>query len=137
MFVLLTAILLRWLKISPPLSRPCPLTGVTGVWYDRIHDGSVGPPMLFVSSLDSHLTRLKIAPPPSRPCPLTGVTGVWYDRIYECNVAAPMLFVLLTAILLGLKLINLPGCVLRGHGCRVVTLASHLRPGFVSKWESW
>ena len=48
MFVLLTAILLRWLKIAPPLSRLCPVTGVTGVWYDRIHDGSVAPAMLFV-----------------------------------------------------------------------------------------
>ena len=66
LFVLLAAILLRWLKIAPPLSWLCPLTGVTGVWYDRIHDGSVAPPMLFVCSLVSHLTRLKIAPPPFR-----------------------------------------------------------------------
>ena len=153
LFVLLTAILLRWLKIAPPLSQPCPLTGVTGVWYDRIHDGSVAPPMLFVLltaiSLGlkllhllcfcphysnqflvrpdtwqrcsiSHvlltailLRRLKIAPPLSRPCPLTGVTGVWYDRIHDCSVAPPMLFLLLTAILLGLKLLHLLSvCVL-------------------------
>ena len=94
LFVLLTAILLRWLKISPPLSWPCPLTGVTGVWYDRIHDGSVAPPMLFVlltaislrwHSAAAHmlfvsltailLRRLKIATP-LRVCPLTGITCV-------------------------------------------------------------
>ena len=49
--------------VSPPLSPPSPLTGVTGVWHDRIHEGSVATFMLFVCSLDSHLTRLKIAPP--------------------------------------------------------------------------
>ena len=103
---------INW-NVSPPPSPPSRLTGVTGVWYDRIHEGSAAPPMLFVCSVDSHLTRLKIAPPPSRPCPLTGVTGVWYDRIHEGNVAAPMLFVLLTAILLGLKLLHLLSvCVL-------------------------
>ena len=48
LFVLLTAILLRRLKIAPPLSRACPLTGITGVWYDQIHDGGVAAPMLFV-----------------------------------------------------------------------------------------
>ena len=53
---------INW-NVSPPPSPPSPLTGVTGVWYDRIHEGSVATSMLFVCSLDSHLTRLKIAPP--------------------------------------------------------------------------
>ena len=57
------------------------LTGVTGVWYDRIHDGGVAAPMLFVLLTVFLLRWLKIAQPLSRPCPLTGVTGVWYGRM--------------------------------------------------------
>ena len=76
MFVSLTAILLRQFKITPPLSRWCPLAGVTDVWIDRIHDGSVAVPMLFVLLTAIFLRWLKIAPPPSSPFLLNMVTGV-------------------------------------------------------------
>ena len=98
---------LTLLKIAPPPFRLCPLTGVTGVWYDWIYEGNVAAPMLFVLLTAILLRWLKIAPPLSQPCPLTGVTGVWYDRIHDGSVAPPMLFVLLTAISLGLKLLHL------------------------------
>ena len=88
LFVLLTAILLRWLKIAPPFSWPCPLTGVTGVWYDRIHNSSVALPMLFVL-LTAILLGLKLLHLLS-VCPLTIVTSAWYNRIHYSRAASPI-----------------------------------------------